>query len=490
MIGRKIGIALAAATLAAPARADFTFESLFDSVGSSGNKLTYITQVVAGDGGQVGAVVIDGTEDKVVYKLGPDGNLVAATTAASLSDTIFGGGSTAFGEFQSLALTGGSASPLLTWLNPGGGGSAKGIFQYDLGAGAGYRVHVDGDSVGGSPRNIDFTRYDVNASGQTLFSVDRLTATQAIVRGKGSSSGPVVDVMTSAYTEHSTTAWDKHVTNSGWATFVSHTPGREILEAAAPNTTSPSLLVGSSITPNGEGATTINPYTIQDANDGFVLFNAQEGSGHAVFLRNNNTWPGPTYQRLTSELPSSNFGAVGTLTDAGRAAFYADNNGTPSLHYWDGTTVHDVASGGVPIDDGFGNPLTITNPDAPLINDSGSNWVIFQSFLDDGTQAVFAWNPAMPQNEPSIVAQTLRNFTFVENGTPTTVALEELADIAEGGIYRDAFSDDDYLALGIGYFDGTDYVYKVVLTQVPEPSVAGLALLGACGMLLRTRRGR
>ncbi len=194
--------------------------------------------------------------------------------------------------------------------------------------------------------------------------------------------------------------------------------------------------------------------------DRHVIFSTPSGEVYRQEINDVNT------QQLIS--PAYYNGAV---TPGGRVAI----NTQTDIIYWNGQETislaahHDISE------------LSLVEGLLPMINDSGSEIVIIQSFDPATMGMVFhAWdtrNQTFTQIAKGGEALTLSDGSTI---IPTLVA----------GMYTvydfttDAFSDDNQLVFGV--MDESGY-FQIVSTTVPEPAAA-LGLLGAPLLLLRRRR--
>jgi hypothetical protein len=212
----------------------------------------------------------------------------------------------------------------------------------------------------------------------------------------------------------------------------------------------------------------LNPTYIQGISDDRVLYLADGPSSGD---------PGLYVQDFISSTPvklTNSQVASGMINDLGQVvAVDLTDESQADVLFWNGTTIEKL-SDDFTLFDQDGQLFTLTTAS---LNNSGL--VLLSGYETASfTSAVLLWNPVTGEVD-TVAAQ---GSTIMLDGAPMTVN-QISANDGFGSLYRDSLSDDGHIALFVTDENGDG---RVILTQVPEPSMLGL--LGVASLVLIPRR--
>jgi hypothetical protein len=441
------------------------------------------------------------------------------TPLAVAGDTAFGGGGV-FTGFESLSLSPGTGTPVVTFIGERDG-SIRAIDQSTFNpTPTPTRVAIDGGSIG--PRTTAFDsalRIGTNASGAVAFGAAD-GSDDVLWRYDGTNYTKLADTTVSSslthFNESNTDVYPKYrvVTSTGSVVgFAKDGSSGAIYEFsdAASSISGASPRVSSS--GYVDGSQTFKPVQVLGATAGAL--------GRTLYIGVDDTAPnGPEARILLN--PGSNvivdvtmgqsfsaadaqIGAAalpsGTITPGGRAAVYVprfDQMSQDQSQLFvvesDGAQIHMIEPG-QSIRRIGGTAFTLETIGTvagaqPAINDQG--WVVFDATNTDGDDMLVAWNPEQGVI-PVAIAYVGQTFTLAgDPATYTVQAINIRGDVEfDTDVFKDLLAEDGTVAFGIEYTNGVDTFQAVVsydVNTVPEP--AGLTLmLAAAGVILGRRRG-
>ncbi|MGD0541330.1 MAG: PEP-CTERM sorting domain-containing protein [Tepidisphaeraceae bacterium] len=503
---------------ASPSLQFYTVINEGDSI--AGDQFFAADQVVVGDGGVVGMVgaLLNSGNNIVIYSTPAAGN---TWNSQSVVET-----DAQYESFDNLALTG---NPLFTGgLSTGqtrltfaavSPSDQAGILQWDDNAGVTSLgdVAFEGDGKGYSSIGSDGTdsgggtlEMQVNGSGQVLFPAVAsppalATSTDVLALGDVSSVPTATPIFKSSSPGLAISDPGSRVAlgadGSGAALLSnSGTPGVYNIPAGG-GTPTPVSLPGSLVpihdTPDFQGEPVMGYASSLNAT--LVLATNSSSTSDDIVLSKNGS-PSILVGPFT---PGSGAPGVpqGEMSPDGRIAVYVpDNSGADdTIQYADAASLSPVAtpvaSIGEPALDSGGTSRIIE-----AVQEAGLNWV--PQINDSGTIAFLAEvstsltdltpETALLDWQPGDLSPTVllwENETVNIGGQPETISdlyFNQLAE--ENDFYKNALSDDGYLAVGVAYDDYNGAA--VLITQVPEPATMALLPIIGVGLLARRKRQR
>lgn len=443
---------------------NLSFQTVLDG-SPTGNAALGISGYSVGTGGQVAAVVqeIDlltsGMQDVVLYR--PAG-------AASINDVEIAGSSTP-DSVTGLSLVGDGK---VTWYDQ----TAASLMRYQ--DGQPYVLHTDAGNLQGD------TEHTVNAAGQVAYRINDISGPilSSVVRfeiqGGSVLTTPLADNITPPGF-----ASTPQITSTGNVLFMHEGTDNYEIHDQTSWTSASDPWVGQLTYSNG-GTNSVTPHVINSVNDDLILFSALAADStnrHGVYLHV-GPYESPTYYELyrsdkdpDQSLPIHTRGMV---TPGGRVAvsIFDDSASATSIVYWENGSRYELTETDL---QGLGISGVTTSP---MVSD-GLDHVIFFADLDRLT-GVFAWKPG---EMPFLIAQS-GGFLNIDGIDELVI---DVMPVDASSPYHDALSDDGYLGLIVLTLDPEGpfgISSRLVLAQVPEPTMGGLALLSVLP-LLRRRRG-
>lgn len=499
------------ATMAA-AKGDvtFTFQTVLHADGpapdGAAGVVDGVQQVVLQDGNNNIATLGTVNGNFAIVHSTPSGGGFDTSLIVQAGDGLYGGGGS-FDDLQNLALTSNStAGSRLTFT--GLSGSIYGIFQYDVEQPSPeHRVIVEGDPFEFQPIDLNGSllggvAHQVKSDGNVLFAGGAggrelvIGADASALTKIADSTAPATDVLSSFASPPAKWAY----TASGQAAFIAtheYAPSLTRTDVVSIN----GALAGPDVRfPGGQvvDGKSYTPTMMLGATDDDALFRAQATDGsQAILIARNGAY------KVLGAYDAADAGLLrpdAILTENRRVAMFVPDASGGSVKFYnsqsDGPVITLAALGTDLTDDVI--PWEIKNISiidffAPMVNDN--DVVVFDAQIapesgpnaNDWKDALLAWWPSL--SRPVIVAKV---DDLVEiGGNPETISAifpNVLATPMDGSIYKDALNNQNYLALGVAYADGSKTA--VLLTQVPEPATASVIVsMGlACIVLRRGRR--
>lgn len=439
---------------------------------------------------------LDGDEAVVHHQR--SGSSWTHTAVATFGQTSFSAGSTTFGEFSSLSLTGSNTAQRLTFVSETSIGFA--LYQHDVGGSSFATFEPTGSASLVTRNGLSNIRTAVNADGAVLFGKLDGT-TQALQRGNGSSVTAMATTGTENFNE----------TNSFTPTLPIKrviTPSGVAVGLATDSTTLQTAIYDFDAGPNAvrvaastiEAGKTYRPRQALGANNTNTLFVADVDGDFDVgqIVYQLGSGGSGNYRPLGSEFViDGSKKPAGTMTANGNAAFYVPRtvggNDDSSIYFYEPTMSgpQELRSGdsvGAFTLDAIGATGIET---APMVNDAG--WVVFYASVTGGTasfdDAFVAWNPSL--NVKFVVAH-VGGAINIDGNSYTVVGFTALDDDpVDADPFKDALGDDSRLALGLTWEDDSANSFTGVVmvdlnSAVPEP--ASSTILLGIGFLAARRR--
>ncbi|HEY1921126.1 MAG TPA: PEP-CTERM sorting domain-containing protein [Tepidisphaeraceae bacterium] len=490
----------------------------------AGDQFGGAEQVVVGDGGVVGMVGgLDVSDNLIVIYSTPAAGHVwnSQTVVESNTNTAVNGlgANQQFAAFDNLALTSNPSGGTRLTLAAQKQTNESGILQWDDNSGITSLgdVAFEGDSHGYTQVGHDGTdsgggtlEMQVNGSGQVLFPAV-ISTKQSLVRGDISSLTTVL------------TSGSPAISDPGSRIAL----GANNTSASVLNTnTSPAIYT---ITPSGGGSSQITSAPTPVSYDPLIGYSSSTGALIVV----NGSGPGqqnleyvPAGGGAPVQVSTNQFtpGAsplsppIGEITPGGQIAVYL-----PDMVLGD-TIQHANAVGGNPagsvIASVAGTPQAVANPATAIALDPSAGPLAIEALQDPA--GATPWVPQINEvgttvfnaeigTSPSDEKKALLDW---QGGASPTVVLAVGDDLTIGGqsveiddftlnqlvnendYFKNALSDDNYLAISVNYTDLTgpdagDFGTAVIITQlsaVPEPTTLSLGAIAGFGLLARRKR--
>jgi hypothetical protein len=532
-----------------------------DSIPGTGDNFGSAQQVVVGDGGNVAVLgELENDSDPVIIYNTPSGAsrnnlaIVDATAASSATPTTINDWGADKTDTTSLVLSG--LDNLALTSNPSSGirlsfaavgGAGDGVLQADItgptaspsstlgdvafdGDGQGYSIAT----LGGPADGVGTVEMQVNGSGQVLFPAS-VSATNVLARG---------DVSGVATQFTSTTPLAVQDPQNRVALAADNT-GAAILTASSVNGVYSLAANGSSQSKVSASAPPDVPtdpeallgYYSSGGNSAALWVTPAAGGTQNIELEKNNGTPAPILT-LPVTTSSSPVPISGEMTPNGKIAVYVpDSTNGDTIKYEDTTAISPLAATIASV--ATPSETTVTAPASAIALDptasnllieglqdngtdgAGSSWVpevnsggtvVFNALVGlDSTRAddkiaLLDWNPLTGGSPTILIAEgdqlmiggqeaTIETFDPPSQDN-TGLVPNILAN--ENDYYKNALSDDGYLAVNVNYYltdDPSSTGTAVLLTQltspsspVPEPATLGLLSLSGLTLLGRRRR--
>jgi hypothetical protein len=516
-------IAAVAGGLGAPeARGSgFQFDTVYHSdspmIGAPGGAaLTTVDQVIVLEDGRVAtiarfattplttsAITLNATGDASVNVLAQEGQAMYGAPAGP-----------SFADFWNLS----GANGRVTFVgeSPSASG-AYGLFRYDENeATPGQRIFFEGGSIAGRAATLNTSgggtvpSYGVNASGDVVFGAKTTDAAQdqLLARWNVGDTAPALLLdQNSPQSEFNSLTFppSKVMTASGAAVFAADQAGSRRIFGLDSSSPAAQQRVADQV---AVGGFDYMPFQVFAAS-------GQAGSGATLFRAIKDPAGNPSDSvllKLSSgsivEVGSYDGSATGTMqlaaemSDGGHVAVYVPDSADGKLLYMvDAPTtvgptivagVGDLLVGGYSIE-----KLALADGAAPMVNDNGV--VVFDAEIVDGDgdhyAALIAWTESdgasivLKSGDPIDVngqSYTVASFNDISNPFTPNAPFPVLSN--EAGVLKDGLNNANQLAFGVQYFNGSENLQAVLITQVPEPATTALLLIGLGGALLRRRR--
>ncbi len=470
--------------------AGLPFETLVTDGGFG--TLDTVRQVVLSDGKKVAAIIDASANTVVIYKQQSDAGSFAILAAAYGS--AFDSPGYNFETFSNLAFTGSRVVFSADAADPSG--SISGAFGRAVG-GSGYKLLADHD-LSNTFAYHNVAGITVNAAGSVLISGKINSAEVIMLAGQTGPSGATTVINDSgsiqAFNSPTPPRGTKKVfTGSGSgesAVFLAENGrGKGIIQEE------PIGNAASAATRVTEGLVNFGPGVYYDARPTQLLGATPTGTLYAATLTASSGGPTVTggdnaliydngsSSALVHQFSNPSGDAVRSeVTATGKAAFTIGD----SVYYFDPVTsvAQEIAHSGLSVN---GSTIgTIDTVSAPMVNEHGL--VVFQAEMtgtgSDNT-ALLAWTGT------GLIELAREGGTITIDGVTQTVQYLANLGLNDGGQMpfdfdptKDGLSEDNHVAFGVTY----NGVNAIVVTAVPEPSVAMGLVLGLPALSLRRRR--
>ncbi len=494
---------------------EFTWNSVItETTGIESGTLTFLgaDEIVVGTGGTVATISVlnNGSNDlkyvtlnstngsaatKIIARPGTSGTLTLShgTNTYHTNSPI-----TAFGEFAGLALTEtGGLRLTFTAEQDNISNPPKGLFQ----------ATVSGNTI--TPGTILYqSSYTLDTdTGISLPDVHAQVNTQGVVAYQAASGSNQAIFSSASGTPVITSADLKNFNRVPASVDIKRiaiaSDGSVVYRATKLDDSATGIYRNNSLTPVVSGLSTSS--RLIEASSSHVLYTKLSGSVESLYLAPDN---GVAVQ-LSSYDRGSVFGGKAVMTQQNRLAFFdldgsADNVGhetDATLQYYDANNSikKTVAYVGQTVGTSFTikNFYPFDNQIDPKLNDRGK--VVYDAILSStdnhDVQAILVWD-SQTQTSKIVVKVDLTDGTYSDMYTVgntdyavTGISISTSREDVAYGPLKDALSEDNWLAFGLSYFDGSTDRQVIISTLVPEPTAAGLMLsVGAAAMLRRRRR--
>ncbi len=516
---------------ASPSLQFFTVINEGDAI--AGDQFGGAEQVVVGDGGVVG--IVGGLDVSgnliVIYSTPAAGNVWNSQTVVegNTATTVGGlGANQEFDLFDNLALTS----------NPSGGTrltlaalkqtNQAGILQWDDNSGITSlgNVAFEGDGKGLTQIGHDGTdsgggtlEMQVNGSGQVLFPAI-VSGTQSLVRGDISS---ITTVLTSSAGQAISDPGSRialGANNTSASPLNTNTNPNIFTITASGGTAIQITASGGAGTPGSPVA--LDPLVGYSSSTGAVIVVNGSSSGleNVEFVKAGGGAPQNVSTNQFKPGPSPLSPPVGEITPGGQIAMYIpDTVLGDTVQYANAALANPGAS---VIASVAGTPQAVANPSTAIALDPSATPLAIEALQDPAGST--PWVPQINAGgttvfnaeigtSPSDEKKALLDWQ-VGAASPTVVLavgdeltiggqLVEIDDFSlnqldnENDYFKNALSDDDFLALSVNYMDlqGADagnFGTAVIITQlaqVPEPASMALISIAGFGLLARRKRG-